>query len=121
MSRVNDQDVMPLLDAAATWRQRCLLDGLSVFTDEPLWTANNVQQLHAFFVDNPLTGKRDSYDKQQIGVRPKKSNIRCCQASDGFSGCSATSSAVADNFSDWVGWLSGRSVCVGRSDSREFA
>ena len=45
-----------ILDAAEQWKQRCLLDGGSVFTDERLWTQEYFRQLHTHFVERPDTG-----------------------------------------------------------------
>ena len=39
------------LDAAEQWKQRCLLDGGSLFTDERLWTRENFEQLRIHFVE----------------------------------------------------------------------
>ncbi len=40
-----------ILEAARQWKQRCLLEGTSVFTDEHLWTGSNFQHLHSHFVE----------------------------------------------------------------------
>lgn len=45
-----------ILEAAEQWKQRCLIDGGSVFTDERLWTQEHFGQLHTHFVENPDTG-----------------------------------------------------------------
>jgi len=44
----------PVLRAAARWRDRCLRDDGSVFTEKSLWTSENVGYLVKFFVvQNP--------------------------------------------------------------------
>ena len=52
-----------ILEAAEQWRQRCLLDGGSVFADERLWTRECFEQLRAHFVERPDTGS-DSFDEK---------------------------------------------------------
>jgi 5-methylcytosine-specific restriction protein B len=63
MAKFNEHDLKPLFSAVELWQQKCLLDGTSVFTDEPLWTSDNVKALDDRFVQNPLLGKRSFYDK----------------------------------------------------------
>ena len=45
-----------ILKAAEQWKQRCLLDGGSVFTDERLWTREHFGQLQTHFVERPDNG-----------------------------------------------------------------
>ena len=52
-----------ILDAARNWKQRCLLEGTSVFTDEHLWTRSNFEQIHTHFVERPDTGG-DSFEEK---------------------------------------------------------
>ena len=52
-----------ILDAAEQWKQRCLLDGGSVFTDERLWTQEYFRQLHTHFVERPDKGT-DSFEEK---------------------------------------------------------
>ena len=61
-----------ILDAAEQWRQRCLLDGGSVFTDEPLWTQEYFEQLHTHFVERPDKGAGSFEEKlrQQLELAP---------------------------------------------------
>ena len=46
----------PILDAAAHWRDSALTQGASVFTDEALWTSENLAALHRDFVLQPDVG-----------------------------------------------------------------
>jgi hypothetical protein len=50
-----------------------MLQSGSIFTDQNLWTLENLQSLKKHFVDNPLGGKRSFYDKlqEQIGTAGK--------------------------------------------------
>ncbi|MCY4487608.1 MAG: AAA family ATPase [Deltaproteobacteria bacterium] len=52
-----------ILEAAETWKQRCLLHGGSMFTDERLWTRECFEQLHTHFVERPDTGT-GSFDER---------------------------------------------------------
>ena len=52
-----------ILDAAEQWKQRCLLDGGSVFTDEQLWTRECFEELRTHFVERPDTGT-DSFEEK---------------------------------------------------------
>ncbi len=72
MARFNEQNVTPVLDAADAWRRRCLVDTGSIFTDEPLWIAENIRLVDHYFVQNPLVGKEDFLTKfeQQLGPAP---------------------------------------------------
>ena len=45
-----------ILPAADRWKQRCLLDGGSLFGDERLWTGQNFEQLRVHFVESPDEG-----------------------------------------------------------------
>jgi hypothetical protein len=56
----------PILDAARRWRDRCLLDELSVFTDEPLWTTEYLHELKQHFIDNPDFGSGTFLEKLQL-------------------------------------------------------
>ncbi len=53
----------PILDAAAHWRDRCLLGERSVFTDEALWTRENVQALVEHYANNLDAGEGTFFSK----------------------------------------------------------
>ncbi len=59
----------PILDAATHWRDRCLLGQGSVFTDQALWTRENVQALVQHYANNPDEGEGSFFSKfkHQIG------------------------------------------------------
>ncbi|MDE0035168.1 MAG: hypothetical protein OXU75_18840 [Deltaproteobacteria bacterium] len=59
-----------ILEAAETWKQRCLLDGGSVFTDERLWTREYFGQLHTHFVERPDTGTDSFEERLQRQLEP---------------------------------------------------
>ena len=59
-----------ILDAAEQWKQRCLLDGGSLFTDERLWTRENFEQLRIHFVENIDDGAGSFYEKLRGQLDP---------------------------------------------------
>lgn len=48
-SRPGYDHVDDVLAAAIVWKERCLLDDKSVFTDEPLWTLANVDDIERLY------------------------------------------------------------------------
>lgn len=63
-----------ILDAAEQWKQRCLLDGGSLFTDERLWTRENFEQLRIHFVEklDEGTGAFDEKLQVQLTLLPPR-------------------------------------------------
>ena len=59
-----------ILDAAETWKQRCLLEGGSLFSDERLWTLENFRQLHTHFVERPDAGAGSFEEKLRRQLEP---------------------------------------------------
>ena len=49
MSRLSNAE--PILDTADQWKQQCLLDSGSVFSNEQLWTLDNFESLNRFYVE----------------------------------------------------------------------
>ena len=60
MSRL--KQARALLAAADQWKQRCLLAGGSLFTDERLWTPENCEQLRVHYVETMEKAARESGD-----------------------------------------------------------
>lgn len=50
-------DLNPIIDAAKTWIDRCLIDDGSVLSTEPLWTPELIDELQREFVDKPDLGE----------------------------------------------------------------
>ena len=75
MARWTGQPQAPIvLDAAERWKRGCLLRSGSVFTNEQLWTAENLSQLRRSVVENPLVGAESFYaklEKQLAGAPPQ--------------------------------------------------
>ena len=63
----------PVLRAAALWRERCLQDNGSVFTDGPLWTSENIGHLVEYYVGSPDPGDGTFFEKleKQLAPAPK--------------------------------------------------
>lgn len=61
-----------ILDAAEKWKQRCLLNGGSLFTEEWLWTRGCFEQLHTCFVEQLYEGTDPFEEKlrRQLGPAP---------------------------------------------------
>ena len=64
------QQAAAILEAADRWKQRCLLDGGSLFTDERLWTREHFDQLRVHFVENPDAGSGSFYEKLRRQLDP---------------------------------------------------
>jgi len=60
------------LKAAQTWKERCLLQGGSIFTEKRLWTEENFQALNRHFVQNPDEGEGTFFSKleHQLQLAP---------------------------------------------------
>ena len=65
-----------LLNAAANWNRNCLLGDGSIFSDAPLWSLENLQQLHSLFVNNPILGKQNFYDKLHLQIADASSDVK---------------------------------------------
>ena len=59
------KDATAILDAAQQWKRLCLLEGMSVFTKEHLWTRSNFEQVHTHLVERPETGS-DSFEAKSL-------------------------------------------------------
>ena len=70
MSRLKDAE--PILQAAEEWKQRCLLDGGSVFSEYRLWTLDNFKVLNHHYVErlDEGEGQFDVKLKRQLDPVP---------------------------------------------------
>ena len=60
----------PPLAAAARWRDRCLRNDGSVFTDRSLWTAENVRHLVRYYTENLDEGEGTFFEKLERQLAP---------------------------------------------------
>ena len=68
--------ISAVLEAAATWRDRCFLGDGSVFTEASLWTITNVEALFTTFSGNPILGNRTFYDKLQEQLTSASADVK---------------------------------------------
>jgi 5-methylcytosine-specific restriction enzyme B len=67
---VPGRDISATLNAASLWIDRCLLQDLSAFYDEAIWTKARLAELHNAFTNNPLEGKGKFIDKLKRQISP---------------------------------------------------
>ena len=60
----------PVLRAAALWRERCLQENGSVFTEEPLWTSENIGYLVRYYLENLVKGEENFFEKLEKQLAP---------------------------------------------------
>ncbi len=80
MSRSKSAADIDILDAAEKWKQQCLLDGGSLFSEGSLWNRENFDQLRIHFVDNPDEGSGNFYEKLEQQLAPASSDAKCLWA-----------------------------------------
>lgn len=66
----------PVLRAARHWRDRCLLSNGSVFTDDHLWTPENIKLLVKHFVENLDEGEGSFLDKLKKQLAPSPKGVK---------------------------------------------
>lgn len=55
-----------LFKAGKNWLDRCLAEGRSVFSDQIIWTTENIQALETWFSNNPDAGDGDFFEKLEL-------------------------------------------------------
>lgn len=60
----------PILEAAARWRDECLLEDGSLFSERELWTLENVRELVRHYVENLDYGEGDFFGKLEAQLEP---------------------------------------------------
>jgi hypothetical protein len=69
-------EIAAVLTAAQKWRDRCLLADGSMFTELPLWTADNLRDIQQRFEGNPIVGSsRDFLQKLEIQLKGADSAV----------------------------------------------
>ncbi len=66
----------PVLRAAARWRERCLRNDGSVFTEKSLWTAENVGYLIRYFAENLDEGEGGFFEKLERQLAPAPASAK---------------------------------------------
>lgn len=59
-----------VLAAAASWKQRCLLEGKSLLADEPLWNPRLFEELRTHYVEQPDLGEGSFEEKLRRQLAP---------------------------------------------------
>jgi len=65
----------PILDAAAQWRTRCLLDGGSILSKQRLWSKENFALLQHHYVDNPKSGTDTFFQKLKTQLESAPTDV----------------------------------------------
>ena len=68
-----DKDSSPIIAAAEQWRDRCLIADGSIFSDQSLWTPENLAALDTYFVQRLDVGEGSFYEKLEQQVAPAPS------------------------------------------------
>ncbi len=73
----------PILEAAAVWRDRCLVADGSVFSDGRVWTREHLAELVEFFIERPEAGEGSFLQKLQGQLArplpaPSSWLLKCC-------------------------------------------
>lgn len=76
MSRHHPHDISAILDAAQTWRDRCLIGDGSLFSNEHLWTSEGFAQIHKHYVENLEEGEGTFLAKLRHQVRGSSSEAK---------------------------------------------
>lgn len=66
----------PILQAAEQWRDRCLVEDLSVLSDERLWTSQNLAELDKYFVQRLDFGSGDFFAKLEAQLGPASAQAK---------------------------------------------
>ena len=75
------KDAEQILAAIEHWKLRCLLGERSLFTDRPVWTLSNFQELHALYVENLDDLSSDSFVvKLERQLEPGSPDAKCLWA-----------------------------------------
>ena len=78
MSRYNpDFTAEPVFEAAELWKEKCLLNGGSLFSERNLWNLGNIKELMKHFVNNPdeLPGRFWDKFEKQLGPASKSAKL----------------------------------------------
>ena len=73
---IHDRDVSALFQIGEQFKNRCLINQSSMFTDERLWTTENNKYLISDFVNSPDEGDRNFIDKLEEQLKRSPSNVK---------------------------------------------
>jgi 5-methylcytosine-specific restriction protein B len=77
MARVADHDTTQIFAAADEWRDRCLVQGLSLLWPErQVWSGQNLKRFKACFIDRPDTSKDKGFEEKfQAQLSPEDDDV----------------------------------------------
>jgi 5-methylcytosine-specific restriction enzyme B len=61
--QIKARNLEPVIAAAQTWIEKCLIGNHSVFSPEELWTLENVEEVRSAYVDDPEPGSEDFFKR----------------------------------------------------------
>ena len=77
MSRYNpDFNAKPVFEAAELWKEKCLLNGGSLFSDHKLWVIENIEELMKHFVNNPDEISGGFWERFENQLRPASESAK---------------------------------------------
>ena len=67
MAKISTHPIAPIIATAERWKLSCLIRDGSLFSENDLWTLENVNQFKSYFVDNLIEGSGQTfYEKFEI-------------------------------------------------------
>ena len=77
---IHTADTSPVLKAAEYWKESCLLNEGSVFSDLPLWTHENFDELRKQVIENPDWSKQKFNEKLKLQLSSASVEVQCLSA-----------------------------------------
>ncbi|WBU43000.1 MULTISPECIES: AAA family ATPase [Marinobacter] len=71
-----DKASSALYGAADTWLDRSLAKGQSIFSDNTIWTLDNIQALETWFTNNPDVGEGDFFEKLEVQLSECEAKVK---------------------------------------------
>ena len=77
---IHTVETSPVLKAAEYWKERCLLNGGSVFCDLPLWTYENFEVIRKQVIEKPDWGTQTFDEKLKLQLSSASIEVQCLSA-----------------------------------------
>ena len=72
-----NKNVEPILEAAEHWKEVALLSDRGIFEDKKqIWNARNFEALKTNFIDNPIEGDGNFYEKLKVQLAPTQPEVK---------------------------------------------
>ena len=71
-----DRESTEILQAAALWREKCLLQDGAIFTTDTLWSESNLRELKEVFVDHPDDGEGSFFEKLAAQLSGSSASVK---------------------------------------------